>query len=50
MSTNSTFIYLVAGIVLLHFLIGIGWLLYKIMYAKPKSKDKSDEEIAINDK
>ena len=50
MSNNSTFIYLVAGIVLLHFLLGIGWLMYKIMYAKPKAKDKPDEETAINDK
>ena len=36
MQTDSTFIYLIAGIVLLHFLIGIGWLIYKIMRGDKK--------------
>jgi len=48
MTTNSTFIYLIAGIVLLHFLIGIGWLLYRIMYAKPLSKEKLKDKSVNN--
>ena len=40
MRGDNTFIFLIVGIVVLHFLIGIGWLLYKIIGGggKPKSK------------
>jgi hypothetical protein len=31
MRGDSTFVYLIAAIVLLHFLLGIGWLIYKMM-------------------
>jgi hypothetical protein len=38
MRGDNTFIFLIVGIVILHFLIGIGWLIYKIMTGGGKSK------------
>jgi hypothetical protein len=34
---SNTFIYIVGGVILLHFLIGFGWLLFKL------SKKKEDK-------
>ncbi len=44
MFESKAFLFLVVGIVLLHFLIGIGWVLYKIMYAERKPEDKDLED------
>lgn len=35
---SNTFIYVVAGIILLHFVIGFAWLVYKL--TKKNDKDK----------
>jgi len=43
MRTDSNLIYVLVGIVAFHFLIGIGYLLYKL--GRPsKSKKKENEE------
>jgi len=41
MNNDSSLIYLVAGITALHFLAGIGYLLYKI--GGPSKKKKEDD-------
>lgn len=38
-----SFAYIVAGVVVLHFIIGIGYLIYKIQTAKPSIKDSDTE-------
>jgi len=43
MRTDSNLIYVLVGIVALHFLIGIGYLLYKLGRSS-KSKKNEDEE------
>ena len=43
MGGNHTFVYLIAGIVLLHFLLGIGWLLYKIMGGGSKKRNDNTD-------
>jgi len=43
MRGNNTFIFIVVGIVVLHFLIGIGWLAYKIMRGDSKKENKKNE-------
>jgi heme/copper-type cytochrome/quinol oxidase subunit 3 len=48
MFQSKSFLFLVVGIVLLHFLIGIGWLLYKIMHAEKKTEDKDLDEDSKN--
>jgi len=40
---NHTFLYLIVGIVLLHFLLGFGWLIYKLTIEGPK-KDKKKKQ------
>ena len=39
MFSDSTLIYIIAGITLAHFLFGIGYLLYKLGFAPKKKKD-----------
>jgi uncharacterized protein YneF (UPF0154 family) len=40
---DTWLIYLIVGIVALHFVIGIGWLIYKINSAKPTDNPKVEE-------
>jgi hypothetical protein len=38
--------YLIFGIILLHIIVGFGWLIYKmeIQKEKPKNKDAADDD------
>ncbi|WP_339920885.1 hypothetical protein [uncultured Flavobacterium sp.] len=36
--SSNTFIYVVAGIIILHFVVGLAWLVYKL--AKKNEEDK----------
>lgn len=40
---STGFIYLIVGIVALHFIIGAGWLVYKINNSKPPNKHKEED-------
>jgi len=40
---NHAFLYFVVGVVLLHFLIGFGWLIYKIAFGG-KKKEQEDRK------
>ncbi len=35
---SNTFIYVVAGIIILHFVIGFAWLVYKLTKKEDKNK------------
>jgi hypothetical protein len=43
MRTDSSLIYIVVAITALHFLIGIGYLLYKLGRSSKSQKDESEE-------
>ncbi len=44
MRGDNTILYLVVGIVLMHFLLGFGWLVYKLTKRNPeKNKSKQKE-------
>ncbi|WP_281253624.1 hypothetical protein [Labilibaculum filiforme] len=43
MKSDSTLIYIVAGITALHFLVGIGYLLYKLGRPSKKKKENNSE-------
>ncbi len=45
MRGDNTLLFLVIGIVLLHFLIGIGWMIYKIMHGDGKKNDSSNKSL-----
>lgn len=49
MASNTT-VYIIAAIVILHFLIGIGFILYKISTAKPKENTPLDVDLRDNTK
>lgn len=36
---SNTFIYVIVGIVILHFVVGIGYLIYKITGKNPPNKE-----------
>jgi len=42
MFSDSTLIYIIAGVTLAHFLLGIGYLLYKLGF-NPKKKEEDPE-------
>lgn len=35
--------YIVAAVIIIHFVLGIGYLIYKISTAKPQEKNKSED-------
>jgi hypothetical protein len=43
MFSDSTLIYIIAGVTLAHFLFGIAYLLYKLGFA-PKKKEEEKEQ------
>lgn len=43
MRGDNTFLFLVVGIVLLHFLIGFGYLIYKLTIGGKKKRNKEIE-------
>jgi hypothetical protein len=40
MRGDNTFLFLIVGIVLLHFLLGFGWLVYKLVFGGKKKNNK----------
>lgn len=36
--------YIVAAVIIIHFVLGIGYLIYKINTAKPQEKKKTEEK------
>lgn len=50
MRGDNTILFLVIAIVLLHFLLGIGWVLYKVMHGESKPRPNDDEDKVNNDK
>jgi len=41
---DNTTLWIVVILIAVHFVIGIGWLFYKILGAKPLEKPKSEEK------
>lgn len=46
--TSNTSVYIIATIVILHFLIGIGFVLYKIMTAEKREDMPLDSDLKDN--
>ncbi|MDQ1769805.1 MULTISPECIES: hypothetical protein [Labilibaculum] len=43
MKSDSTLVYIIAGITALHFLVGMGYLLYKLGAPSKKKKENDSE-------
>ncbi len=43
MRDSNTFIYIVAGVIILHFVAGFAYLLYKMTRSKPKDQTNSKD-------
>lgn len=44
MRTDNTMIYLIAAVIIGHFVIGIAWLLYKILSGDKKKDEKMETD------